>query len=107
MNIREKLRKQASLCHKLDRSLELQACLDKKIWKGGAVKCRLYGNITYGDILKGWSVKLFNDDVILPKTSLEKLKADNKRLFLWVLETSVMQKVMSNLRKTEIERIKA
>ena len=107
MNIQEKLRKQASLYHKLDRSLELQACLDKKIWKGGAVKCHLYGNRTYGDILKGWSVKLFNDDVILPKTSLGKLNANNKRLFLWVLETSVMQKVMSNLRKAEIERIKA
>ena len=103
MNIQDKLKKQADLYRKLDRSLELQACLDKDIWKGGAVQCHLWRCGGY-DILKNWEVKLFNEEVVLPKISLAELKVKNKRLLKWVLQTNVMQEAINRLSPSERAR---
>ena len=88
--IQEKLRQQADYYTKLDRSLELQASVSKEIWKGGTIKTTLINH--YGPtFLESWSVELENEDIILPRITLAKLKNDNNRLFHWVIQTSVMQ----------------
>tara|TARA_R100001143_G_C3317349_1_gene113060 strand:- start:208 stop:543 length:336 start_codon:yes stop_codon:yes gene_type:complete len=106
MKLQEKLRQQADLYTKLDRALELQASLSKEIWKGGTIKTTLIKH--HGPtFLERWSVELVNEDVILPRTTLEKLKNDNNRLFHWVMKTSVMQKALasSKLNTPEIRRL--
>tara|TARA_R110002012_G_scaffold2502_11_gene12106 strand:- start:53 stop:385 length:333 start_codon:yes stop_codon:yes gene_type:complete len=105
--IQEKLRQQADYYTKLDRSLELQASLSKEIWKGGIIKTTLIKH--YGaTFLESWSVELENDDVILPRITLAKLKNDNNRLFHWVIQTSVMQKALaaSNLNTKEMKELR-
>ena len=105
--IQEKLRQQADLYTKLDRSLELQASLSKEIWKGGVIKTKLIKH--YGPtFLESWSVELTNEDVILPRITLAKLKNDNNRLFHWVMKTSVMQKAIaaSNLNTKEMRELR-
>jgi len=105
--LQEKLRQQADLYTKLDRSLELQASLSKEIWKGGTIKTTLIKH--YGPtFFERWSVELTNEDVILPKITLAKLKNDNNRLFHWVMETSVMQKALasSNLNTKEMKELR-
>ena len=105
--IQEKLRQQADLYTKLDRSLELQASLSKEIWKGGVIKTKLIKH--YGPtFLERWSVELTSEDVILPRITLAKLKNDNNRLFHWVMKTSVMQKALaaSNLNTKEMKELR-
>lgn len=105
--LQEKLRQQADLYTKLDRSLELQASLSKEIWKGGTIKTTLIKH--YGPtFFERWSVELTNEDVILPRITLAKLKNDNNRLFHWVMETSVMQKALasSNLNTKEMKELR-
>ena len=105
--LQEKLRQQADLYTKLDRSLELQASLSKEIWKGGTIKTTLIKH--YGPtFFERWSVELTNEDVILPRITLAKLKNDNNRLFHWVMETSIMQKALasSNLNTKEMKELR-
>tara|TARA_R110000824_G_scaffold3091_3_gene14135 strand:+ start:1209 stop:1568 length:360 start_codon:yes stop_codon:yes gene_type:complete len=102
-----RLKEYASLHDKLARSLELQASLSKEIWKGGTIKTTLFK--LYGPtFFECWSVELTNEDVILPKITLAKLKNDNNRLFHWVMETSVMQKALasSNLNTKEMKELR-
>ena len=107
MKIQEKLRQQADFYTKLDRSLELQASLSKEIWKGGTIKTTLikHNGPTF---FERWSVELANEDVILPRITLAKLKNDNNRLFHWVMETSIMQKALasSNLNTKEMKELR-
>ena len=107
MKLQEKLRQQADLYTKLDRALELQASLSKEIWKGGTIKTTLIKH--YGPtFLERWSVELENEDVIVPKITLAKLKNENNRLFHWVIQTSVMQKAIasSNLSTKEMKELR-
>lgn len=106
MKLQEKLRQQADLYTKLDRALELQASLSKEIWKGGTIKTTLIKHYA-PTFLEGWSVELTNEDVILPRITLAKLKNENNRLFHWVIQTSVMQKAIasSNLGTKEIKAL--
>tara|TARA_R110000824_G_scaffold307681_1_gene495330 strand:+ start:232 stop:576 length:345 start_codon:yes stop_codon:yes gene_type:complete len=107
MKLQEKLKQQADLYTKLDRSLELQASLSKEIWNG-SIRTTLWkhcGNGFFG----GWSVELRNSkEVVLPKTTLAKLKTANNRLFHWVMETSVMKKALasSNLSTKEMKALR-
>ena len=86
-----KLKEQASLYDKLDRSLELQACLSKEIWNG-SIKTQLWEvNPGYGNFYNRWQVELANSkEVVLPRTSLAELKRTNARLFAWVMETPLL-----------------
>ena len=92
-----KLKEQADLFNKLGRSLELQACLNKKIWSQGGsicnpVKTTLWEvNPGYGNFYNRWQVELANSkEVVLPRTSLAELKRTNARLFAWVMETPLL-----------------
>ena len=104
--LQAKLKQQANLYNDLDRSLELEACLGKEIWNG-SIKTTLWkhhGNGFFG----GWSVELQNSKgVVLPRTTLAKLKTTNNRLFHWVMKTSVMKKAVasSNLNTTEMKAL--
>ena len=86
-----KLKEQAELFDKLDRSLELQACLGKEIWNG-SIQTKLWEvNPGYGNFFNRWQVELANSkEVILARTSLAELKRTNARLFAWVMEIPLL-----------------
>jgi hypothetical protein len=86
-----KLKEQADLNNYLNRSFELQACLNKEIWSGSIQTTLWEVNPGYGNFFDRWQVELTNSkEVVLPRTSLAELKRTNARLFAWVMEIPLL-----------------